>query len=203
MKRTLLVTLLSGFLFTQSHAQISKITDIAPKVDLGLKIGLNMQQLSAGSDFQNSYKSGIFGGAFVGVHKNKIGVQVEALVKGVSYELNVPATPISSGGTSKLNAVYLDIPLLFEYRIVKRVWLQLGPQYSIMMSAKNASGNDVKNAFKSSDFAGVIGLDVHLPVRLSAGARYVLGFSDINNTSSATESWKNRSIQLYLAYRIL
>jgi hypothetical protein len=74
-----------------------------------------------------------------------------------------------------------------------------------MLSAKDNNSKEVKNYFKSSDIAAVGGVDVRLPFRLSAGARYVMGLTDVNNNTvpGFSDAWKNRSIQVYLGYRFL
>lgn len=200
MRRTLLLTALGTTLFfNPATAQLKKVTNVLPEADLGVKLGANMQQ-TTGKLMNNDFKTGIFGGIFVGVHKNKVGVQMEALLKQVTYKLDATAAQ-----GNEVKALYLDVPVLFEYRIVKRVWLQVGPQFSVALSAKDNNSKDVKNYFKSSDIAAVGGIDVRLPFKLSAGARYVLGLTDVNNNTipGFTDAWKNRSIQLYICYRII
>jgi len=203
MKHTLKLITLSTALLLASHtwAQVpvvSKVTKALPKVTLGLKAGANFQTLT-GSTWASSYKPGIVGGAFVGVSKGKWGVEAEALIKSARFDVN------SSLGSGYVKSMYLDIPLLLEYKLVPRVWLQAGPQFSDLLSAKNNSGTDVKTIFKSSDISGVLGVEVKLPVHLIAGARYVLGFSDMNNTSASgvKDSWKNRYAQVYIGFRFL
>jgi hypothetical protein len=99
----------------------------------------------------------------------------------------------------------MDIPVLLEYKIINMLWVQAGPQFSTMLSAKSNDGKDVKDLFNSSDISGLLGLEAKLPLHLVAGARYVLGFSDINNhaVTQASESWKNRYIQAYVGFRFL
>ena len=199
MKHTLLLTALSALLLSNpAQAQIpvvSKVTKALPKVTVGLKAGANFQTLS-GTGWASSYKPGIVGGAFVGLSKGKWGVQVEALIKSARFD-----TKASSSVYVK--TLSLDIPVLLEYKIVKRLWIQAGPQFTSLMSAKDQASNDVKKSFKSSDISGVVGVEVKLPLHLIAGARYVLGFTDINNTTGATDAWKNRYAQLYVGFRFL
>jgi hypothetical protein len=171
------------------------VSKVLPKVSLGLKAGANFQQMT-GSGFDDGYKVGVFGGAFVGVSKNKIGVQVEGLVKSVKVDM-------ATSGFVK--STYLDVPVLFTYRLIPRVSLQVGPQYTMLLSAENNANLDVKSNFKSSEISGALGLEVRLPVHLTAGARYIMGFSDVNNNkiATATDSWRNRSIQVYVGFRFL
>ena len=202
MKRTLLFAAVSAALLfaNTSNAQVpgvSKVTKLIPKVDLGIKVGANFQQLT-GTLSDNAYKAGVVGGVFVGVHTEKIGVQAEGLIKTVKFSA-------ASGSSGYINALYLDVPVLFEYKIVPRLWIQLGPQFSTMLSAKDNNSTDVKTMFKSSDISGVAGLQAVLPLHLVAGARYVMGFSDVNahTVAGATETWNNRSIQVYVGFRFL
>jgi len=199
MKRTLLFTVLSAALLfstvTKAQPGISTVTKALPKVDVGVKVGANFQQIT-GAGWENTYKPGIVGGAFVGVHKNSCGVQLEALVKSVTYTVDV------ANVKSDIKTVYLDVPVLLEYRIIPRLWIQAGPQFSTLFSAKDPNSNDVKKNFKTSDFSGLLGLELKLPMKFTAGARYVMGFADINNTGVG-DAWKNRFIQLYVGFRFL
>ncbi len=202
MKRTIFSTCLAAIMAFSVNAGaqvpvVSKVTKVLPKLTLGIKAGANMQQLTGGT-WEQKLNTGFIGGAFVGVTKKKIGVQGEILVKSAKFDFN------SSIGSASVNAMYLDVPVLFEYKIVKRLWVQLGPQFSTMLSAKQSS-TDVKNAFNTTDFSGVLGLQVNLPLHFTVGARYILGVTDVNNetVTGTKEAWNNRSIQLYLGYRIL
>ena len=198
MKRTLLLTALSATLLCSntSEAQSLPVVSSLPKVTVGIKAGANFQELT-GDTWSQAYKASYLAGAFVGLQKHKWGVQLEAMIKGANYDVSV--------GGSELKTVSLDIPVLLEYRLIPRLWLQVGPQFSSIISAKDNSGDDVKKSFKSGDFQGVLGLEARLPLHFTAGARYILGFTDINNGSAGagTEAWKERSIQLYIGFRFL
>ncbi len=207
MKHKLLLTALSATLLfaNQANAQIpgvSKVTKALPKVDLGIKVGGNFNQL-AGTGFKKAYQPGIVGGVFVGVRKGKMGVRAEGLVSSAKYTYTYTAT---TDGTFK--NIYLDIPLLFEYKIIPRLWAQVGPQFSNVISVSAdpnpPAGTDPKSYFKSS-FSGVLGLEAKLPAHLVVGARYILGITDVNDVSFGTAggSWKTRTIQAYVGFRFL
>ena len=204
MKRTLLLTtLLTTLLFSnRSDAQlpgVSKVTKVLPKVDLGVKLGANFQQLSG--NLSKQYNGGVVGGVFVGLHKNRMGVQAEGLIKTVKYDVS---GTITGAPSSSVNTIALEVPVLFEYKIFWHIWAQAGPQFSSLLSAKNGS-TDVKNQFNSTDFAGVLGLEAHLPMRLNIGARYVYGVTNINNESVShiSGAMRNRTIQAYIGVRFL
>ena len=197
MKRTLLLTALSATLLfsNTTEAQSIPVVSSLPKVTLGVKLGGNFEQIS-GDNLNTSYQGGLMGGAFVGLQKKKFGVQVEGLIKSVNYDINF--------GGSTLKTVSLDIPVLFEYKLIPRLWVQVGPQFTSVLSTRNSS-DSLKNTIKSGGFSGVLGLEVRLPVHFTAGARYILGFTNVNNESFAgsSEAWKERSFQLYVGFRFL
>ena len=204
MKHTLLLTAVSAALLFTTHANaqipgVSKVTKALPKVDLGVKLGANFQQLSG--NLSKQYNGGVVGGVFVGLHKNRMGVQAEALVKTVKYDVS---GTITNARTSSVNTIALDVPVLFEYKLFWHIWAQAGPQFTSLLSAKNGS-TDVKNNFNSTDFAGVIGLEAHLPMKLNIGVRYIYGFTDINKESATgiSNAMRNRTIQAYLGFRFL
>ncbi|MCD6012551.1 MAG: hypothetical protein K0Q79_2413 [Flavipsychrobacter sp.] len=195
---TLLFTAALLSFFTYAQPVVGKML---PKFTIGIKAGLNMQQVS-GNFADNAYSSGIVGGIFAGVSKNKIGVQAEGLVRSAKVAYTVPTA--ATAPTFTVNTVSLDIPVLFQYKIFWRIWAQAGPQFSTLISAKQNS-TDVKNNFNTTNFAGVLGLQANLPFRLSVGARYVLGVTNINNESKSAikGAWNERCIQLSLGFRFL
>ncbi len=180
---------------------VQKVTKkIIPTFTIGAKLGVNMQQLnsdnSAAASFEKAFKAGVLGGVFLSVDKNKIGFRLEGLVKTAKFAVQGP-TDVS------VNAAYLDIPLLFEYKVINRVWLQAGPQFSAMLSAKTTTDVDVKNNFKNSDVSAVAGLEVRLPMKLTVGARFIKGLVDVNNIASSNEKMTNTSMQFSVGYRFL
>jgi len=207
MKHARLLTTLSAALLLTFHAQaqlpgVSTVTKALPKVDLGAKLGANFQQLSG--NLSKQYNGGVVGGVFVGLHKNKIGVQAEALIKTVNYDIS---GTVQGNNTTTVNTIALDVPVLFEYKLFWHIWAQAGPQFTSLLSAKDGS-NDVKNSFNSTDFAGVIGLEAHLPMHLNIGVRYIYGFTNINKSLSdiypnITDVMRNRTIQAYIGFRFI
>ena len=207
MKRTLLLTTLSLlFISFSSQAQlpgVSAVKKTLPKVAFGVKLGANFNELHTTNTaaIQQAYKPGIVGGLFLSVRKGKFGGRLEGLLNSSNYTYTYNA---AQNGTYK--NLYLEIPLLFEYRIIDRLWAQAGPQFSDILSV-SANPNprpsvDPKTYFKS-EFSGVIGLEAKLPVHLMLGVRYILGVTNVNNEAltQVSGSWKNRTIQAYVGFR--
>jgi opacity protein-like surface antigen len=198
--------------FMQAQVTAAAQSVLPVKLDLGLKVGANFAQLNGGT-WSEAYQPGLMGGAFFGITRNKVGGQIEALFSQTKYsvESKLPyavtkpglLNPTTAAMSGDVNVSYLTIPVLFQYKVLPFTWLQLGPQFSGVVSVndKDELFNDAKELFKS-DFAGVAGIQVKLPVKLVFSGRYILGFTD-NNNSGVGGAWKNRTIQLGVGYSFL
>jgi len=187
-----------------SHAQLltgeGKPDSTLPKMDFGIKIGTNTQNIS-GSVWDKDFATGICGGFFARMHKNKIGGRIEVLVATTSLSSPIIGDSLHKG---EFNATYLNIPLLFEFNIIPHLMLQAGVQYSNLMgmSSKNVQ-IDIKSFFKQGEFSAVVGLEGKLPKNFLVGARYRYGLTDINSGASPLEGkWTTSAIQAYIGYTI-
>ncbi|MBA3829848.1 MAG: PorT family protein [Taibaiella sp.] len=182
-----------------------------PSIDIGIKAGANFATLS-GSTWDNGYKAGFLGGIFAGLHGAKMGVQAEAFFSQTSYTAQghnfydgysaFYNNAMDSAKNGRFRVSYLSIPVLFEFKPIPFLWIQIGPQYNGVVSVKDVDGlvKDGKALFKSSDISGVVGLELKLPLHLSLGARYVLGLSSMNNLAGA---WQQRLFQVHVGYSFL
>lgn len=205
MKKTLL--LLMMILPMLGYAQPGPLD-----VNVGLKIGANFNRM-AGNTWTGGYRSGILGGAFASVGVKKIGGQIEALIstttitgKGSSFNnAKLLLNPADSSSSASFGATTLNIPILLNLKIFGNAMLQVGPQYSALLSVKDKDGAlniPAANVFNTSDFGGVLGLQLKLPLKLNAGVRYVFGLSD-QNLSSVGETWRQSTIQAHLGFSFL
>jgi hypothetical protein len=205
MKHTLLAIFIALLFSATINAQpvVGTVTKALPKIDLGIKLGADFEQLN-GKTWAQSYQPGIIGGVFVGLHKHNVGVQAELLLNTSHYTTQNLIDSVHKGD---FRATYFDIPVLFEYKVIPMVWLQVGPQFSSLVSVKslNDAVSDAKSDFKSGAFSGVVGAEERLPVHIVAGVRYILGFTNINNESKTgiTEAWNQHIIQVYVGFKFI
>ena len=182
------------------------------EIDLGIKAGMNFTRMS-GKSWSGGYRSGVLGGAFASLGVKKIGAQAEVLIGTTSFTGNggsfrsagLLLNPVDSTSTGSFSAAYIYIPILLNLKLFGNASIQLGPQYSSLLNAKDKDGflnQPATNIFNQSDFSGVVGLQLNLPLKLNAGVRYTFGLSD-QNISSVGESWKQSSIQLHLGFSFL
>ncbi|XZF13901.1 porin family protein [Chitinophagaceae bacterium MMS25-I14] len=191
---------------------ISKADGGMPKLQLGIKAGVNVSSLN-GDNWDNGYKTNLLGGLEAGLYGNRVGISLEAFFSQSSYvtgdnfhniyeQYYNNVSDSAKQGTFRVS--YLNIPILFNLKLVKGLWLQLGPQYSGVVSVKDVDAlvHDAKGLFKSGDVSGVAGLRLNLPFHLSVGARYVFGFTDLNNMSIG-DTWQQRTVQVHVVYNLL
>ncbi len=194
--------LAGGRLFSQTDTTKNGMDST---LSFAVKAGVNMQSLS-GKSWTNDFRPGVVAGVNVGWHKKKIGVAAEVLVSSASYE----STLIQDSASKeylKLNAIYISIPVLFQWQFIPALKLQVGPQYSNLMSMKGANFTvgDPKVLFKSSEFSAVVGLEATFAKKINVGARFIAGLSDVNNgglSTAASEAWTNTAIQVHVGYKI-
>ncbi|SHN76852.1 porin family protein [Chitinophaga sp. CF418] len=171
----------------------------------GLKGGANLGKLD-GQGYKDGFNLGYHLGGFAQVNLTKgFGVQGELIFSSSTVKttsnfgevvdpenLNDP-----SNNNKKIKLNYLSIPLLANISLGSpRVKLQVGPQFSALVSDKNVfKGAD--DAFKGGDVSGVAGLWLQLPI-INISARYIIGFTDVKGVNTVTDrgNWKNQSIQL-------
>lgn len=175
---------------------------LAQGFHMGIKGGSNLLKIEDKS-FKDEFKFGYNLGAFAEINFNKKwGIQPEVLWSQSTYRTATDIDQIIPGSKSdvdvKLN--YLQIPLLLSYRPVKFLSLQAGPQFGVLINEDRTLLQNGGDAFKKGDFSMLAGAQLNLgPIK--AGARYVIGLTDINDLPNQNE-WKNTGFQVYVGLRI-
>jgi len=168
----------------------------------GVKGGANLGKLD-GTGYQNGFNLGYHLGGFVQLNLTKgFGVQGEAIFSSTKTKTTDDFSQIYNTGNlsdngKTINLNYLSIPLLANIDLgTPRLKLQLGPQFSALVSDKKVFGA-ANQAFKGGDISGVGGLWLQLPI-INISARYIIGFNDVKDINSVTNTsnWKNQAIQL-------
>lgn len=191
----------------------------AQEVRFGLKGGVNFATLT-GDIEDASAKVGFNAGVFAELKvSEKFSVQPELLIstQGAKNEYN---EDLGGGNSyseeSKLNFTYLNVPIMGKFYVADKFSLELGPQIGFLMSAKSdysattviggvttteSENVDVKDEVKSIDFGMNFGAGFDFTENLSAGVRYNLGLSNINDVEGDNSDIKNSVISLSLGYK--
>lgn len=170
----------------------------AQSFELGAKLGANLGKIN-GQSFKEGYNFGYVLGAYVDLGLNKvIGIQPEVLFSQTN-------TTVDSGyGLVKPKDVhlnYLNIPILLNITASKLLTFQLGPQFSILMNNNQTLVENGVAAFKTGDFAAVLGAQLNFGL-LKVYGRYNIGLSNISDITTQ-EKWQNQAIQVGVAIKIL
>lgn len=177
------------------------------KLSLGVKVGLNLSNVydGEGEDFVADGKVGAVIGAFVFIPIGHfIGIQPELQFSQKGY--GAQGLLLGSKYDITRTTNYLDIPILFGFKIAKNVTLVAGPQYSYLLSQsiKYESGKTIieqVNEFENDNIREntlgfVIGADFYLDQIVIGGrAGWDLQKND-GNGNSTTPRYKNQWLQL-------
>jgi hypothetical protein len=195
------VSFLVMSILTISCAQIK-----AQGFHLGLKAGTNISQIT-GRSFDQGFQWGFCAGAFAELNfTSKWGIQPELLFSQTKTQTasNFNDIYVEGINSQSVSLNYLTIPILLSYKIIPLLSLQLGPQFGILMNtSENITTNSI-NALKSGAVSMVGGAQLNVG-GFKFGARYIYGFSNLNNLPPPgnVDTWKNQNFQLYIGFRLI
>jgi hypothetical protein len=167
---------------------------------LGVKAGANIVKVD-GKSFKEEFRYGYNLGGFAEIGLSpKFSFQPEVMFNQYSTTLDSNYKSIYenviASNQSKVKLNYLSIPLLLDYKFLGHIHLQVGPQFSVLMSQDKNFLQNGKEAFKSGDFSMVAGAQLKL-AQLRVTGRYIIGLSNINDIDNQ-DKWKSQVIQLSL-----
>ncbi len=183
MKKLSLLVLLSIFTAATVVAQ--------GKPSFGFKAGLNFVNLNNSNDVSLGNTTGFHAGFALQVPLvKKSGLQVEAFY--------------SAEGIDDIDLAYVNVPIMYSYKIIPGLRAHLGPQFRIKVNADvSLDGVDaeteesIEDDFKDFNFDLATGLEYKFPViGLFFQARAVFGLNDVGE-----DFGKSQSIQLSAGYR--
>ncbi|MFZ6009550.1 MAG: porin family protein [Bacteroidota bacterium] len=106
---------------------------------------------------------------------------------------------------TNINLHYINIPILLQYTLTKKLFVEVGPELGYLFSARSRYG-DVSNVWNNKLD---IGLDAGLLLtafpKVAVGLRFNGGFSSVQENAQAMGSnikFQNRVLQLSLAYNL-
>jgi len=176
----------------------------AAQIEFGMKGGLNISDIvmtnyinpDVESDLR--LKAGLHAGFFAsGMMNERIGLTGEVLYSNKGVKAN-----------GNIDLHYVTVPLLVQYRLSSKIFLEVGPEIGYMFSATSDFGNATSNYNNKLD----LGLDGGLRLaadRFNFGLRYCVGMLSVrdpiefNNTSGSERiKFQNRVLQFSVGYRL-
>jgi len=118
-------------------ASLVSLTSFGQGFHLGIKAGANGLKVD-GKSFKEEFQYGYNVGAFAEINFSpKVGIQPEVMWNQTNFRTADQFNDLYPEGTNdvkgKLN--YLSIPLILNYRPVKFLSLQAGPQFGILLNS--------------------------------------------------------------------
>ena len=172
-------------------------TVTAQKLHISFKGGANINKLT-GKSFDDQFSFGYHVGGFVSVGLGKkFAIQPEILFNQINVDTSSNYSAIYQFKiVNKVQLKYLSIPIMLNYKPIKFITLQAGPQFGILTNKSKTLFQNGKEAFKSGDFSMLGGVQVNIS-HLNIYARYAVGLSNLKaNDIDNKEKWKSQSIQI-------
>lgn len=168
----------------------------------GPKAGLNATKID-GKSFKDQFEYNYLVGGFVEISLgNRFSIAPEVLFSQTSTTLADGADPSVFNidqAQAKLN--YLSIPILANIKIAGPLNIEIGPQYSALISSNEDLLKNGERAFKNGDFSMLGGVKIKF-AKFRLTGRYAIGLDNISHLPS-NEKWKSQSFQLALGFAIL
>ncbi|SIT23071.1 Opacity protein [Chryseobacterium ureilyticum] len=204
--------LILGLAVTASTLAFAQQTTSSNPVSFGVKGGMNVSSLSkdSGLDDQKS-KIGFNAGVFANIPvATSFSIQPEVLYSQYGNKSDFTALGTKYSASTKLD--YIAVPVMFQYNALPNLYLEAGPEFGFMVSAKNKLKNEsngdsttsdnYKDNFNTFNFGIGLGAGYYFTPNLGITARYVAGLTDIaKNRPSGSDAVRNNVFQVGLAYK--
>ena len=188
-------------LFILAIFSIMGTAAFAQKIKVGVKGGANINKLT-GKSFSDEFSFGYHLGGMVSVGLGKkFAIQPEILFNQINVDTSSSfSTVYQFNKLEKVKLKYLSVPILLNFKPVKYITLQAGPQFGILMNKSKTLLQNGKEAFKTGDFSMLGGVQVNIS-HLNIYARYAVGLSNLNDLDKQ-EKWKSQSVQIGVGFTL-
>ena len=179
----------------------------------GVKAGMNVSSLSSDASLSDQKsKIGFNAGVFMNAPlAENFSIQPELIYSQMGDKGTT--TILGTEYSSARNHDYITLPVMFQYNATPSFYLEAGPEFGLLVSAKNklkneSNGNTLAESSNYKDDlngfnVGVgLGAGYYFTPNVGLTARYVAGLTDIaKDRPSGSDSVKNNVFQVGLAYK--
>ncbi len=183
----------------------------------GIKGGMNVSSLSDDATLSDQEsKIGFNAGVFMNAPlAENFSIQPEVLYNDLGSKVTRSTEILGNTYSADYsrNLGYISVPVMFQYNATPAFYLEAGPQFGFLVSAKdkfkNSTNGSTDNAtivaldkdnFNTFDFGIGLGAGYYFTPNLGLTARYTAGLSDIIKDNPG-DSVKNNVFQVGLAYK--
>ncbi|WHF52637.1 porin family protein [Chryseobacterium gotjawalense] len=186
----------------------------------GIKGGMNVSSVSSDASLQdNGSKIGFNAGVFMNAPlATNFSIQPELIYTQYGDKYSQSGQTVREGASLLTNQTvssarhldYVALPVMFQYNATPGFYLEAGPEFGLMVSAKNkqkneTSGNTIaesgnyKDSINGFNVGLGIGAGYYFTPNVGLTARYVAGLTDFNKDNNVKE--RNNAFQVGLAYK--
>lgn len=181
-------------------------------VRFGVKAGMNVSSITKASDLDDQgSKIGFNAGVFANIPvASSFSVQPELLYSqyGDKYDKVIGGTKYSWARHHD----YITIPVMAQYNLLPNLYVEAGPEFGFLVSAKKKSKNETSNeTIAESDnykdhingfnFGIGLGAGYYFTDNIGITARYVAGLTDVAKDRQFGDAVRNNVFQVGLAFK--
>lgn len=210
--------LILGLAATASSLAFAQTTttttpSMSSDVRFGIKGGMNVSSLSKdGTLADQGSKIGFNAGLFANIPiAESFSIQPEVLYTqyGDKYDQVILGNRYSYAN----HLDYIAVPVMFQYNFIPNLYVEAGPEFGFMVSAKNKAKNETNNDviaesgnykdnFNTFNVGIGLGAGYYFTDNIGLTARYVAGVTDIAKERPAgRDAVRNNVFQVGLAYK--
>lgn len=176
----------------------------------GVKGGMNVSSISKdGGLSDTSSKIGFNAGVFMNAPiAENFSIQPEVIYNDLGSKVKYDLIG-SNNVEYSTNLGYIAVPVMFQYNATPAFYLEAGPEFGFLVSAKNKIKSGDSSAAYDLDTdnfntfnAGIgLGAGYYFTPKLGLTARYTAGLTKIGKDDNAYSDSKNNVFQVGLAYK--
>lgn len=215
MKKLILgiAVLSTSLAFAQTTTTTTTRSMSSADVRFGIKAGMNVSSLSKNETLEDQgSKIGFNAGVFANIPvAESFSIQPEVLYSqyGDKYDYVVAGNRYSYAN----HLDYVTVPVMFQYNFIPNLYVEAGPEFGFMVSAKNKAKNETNNDvlaesgnykdnFNTFNVGIGLGAGYYFTDNIGITARYVAGVTDIAKDRPAnSDAVRNNAFQVGLAYK--
>lgn len=154
----------------------------------GAKAGVNVSNISSDNNLDTNTKTGFYAGLVMNAPiAESFSIQPEVLYNSVGAKYDY-----GNIGSSTLTLDYITVPVMFQYNLVPEFYLEAGPEFGFLVSAKqkiesgdfSGVGTLDKDNFNAFNFGLGLGAGFNITNNIGINARYVAGFTDATDENN-------------------
>lgn len=196
---------------TTTTTRTTSMSDNA--VRFGVKAGMNVSSLSKDAALEDQgSKIGFNAGVFATIPvATSFNIQPEVLYS--QYGDKYDEVYLGNRYSRARHLDYITVPVMFQYNFVPNFYVEAGPEFGFLVSAKNKFKNETNNNtlnqsanykddLNTFNFGLGLGAGYYFTDNIGITARYVAGLSDIaKNRPANGDAVRNNVFQVGLAFK--